>query len=444
MDYYKILLPLALILILSKLLGLGLKKIGLPQVVAMLLAGVIIGLVQYIPNQSLITADVKDGLGFIAKIGVILIMFSAGMDTDIKVIKSTGAEAVVITILGVVVPLGMGTLLAWLFFPSSGIYSQLFYGVIITATSVSITVATLKEMGKLNSPIGTAIVSAAIIDDVIGVVLISLVSGLAGQGSGSEDLLGSALAPYFHGGMEALAVIIKIVVYIVFIVGAGLLIRFFFKKLEDHFPEHRRVAVLSFGVCFLFAYLSEAVFGIADITGAFFAGLLLSGMRDTNYVDYKVESCCYLVFSPVFFANIGINSDFSGITATMIGFGVCYIIVALLGKFIGCGLGAMMFKCGIKDSLRAGIGMMARAEVVLVCTQKGVDYGMVDKGIYPFILILIIISSFIVPMLLKLTYKKEKALTLSPDGAAILASATDISDNSEQTLNQEPTDTTNE
>lgn len=414
MNYYEVLLPMAMILFLSKTLSLGCKKIGLPQVVGMILTGILIGLIKYIPNQFVLTPVALEGLGFIAKIGVILIMCSAGLETDLKVLKQTGAKAVAITTLGVIVPMGLGFAIAYAFFPNAGIYSQLFYGVILTATSVSVTVATLKEMGKLNSPIGTAIVSAAILDDIIGIVLLSLISGLASGATKSDDLLGKAFDPIFVGGLSALGVIIKILLFFVLIIASGLILHLVFKKLDLKFHNHRRLAIFAFASCFLYAYLAEKIFGIADITGAFFAGLMISGLDATQYVDRKIDQSCYLIFAPIFFANIGINCDFSGITGTIALFGLCYVVVALIGKFVGCGVGALVTKSNVKDSVRAGIGMMARAEVVLVCTQKGVDYGLVDKSIYPFIIILIIVSSFIVPILLKLTYKKEKVKTVEP------------------------------
>lgn len=407
MNYYEVLLPMALILFASKILGLGCKRIGLPQVVAMIVTGVLLGLVRYIPNQTILSDVALEGLGFIAKIGVILIMCSAGLETDLRVLKTTGIKAFVITVLGVVVPMGLGFAVAYAFFPNASIYSQLFYGVILTATSVSVTVATLKELGKLNSPIGTIIVSAAILDDIIGIVLLSLLSGLATGKTESSDVLGKLFDPIFTGAMGAVGVIIKVILFFVMIVGLGVILHFVFKKLEIKFHNHRRVAIFAFALCFLLSFIAEKVFGIADITGAFFAGLMISGLSDTDYVDRKIDQSCYLIFAPIFFANIGINCDFSGITGTVALFGLCYVAVAVLGKFLGCGVGALIFKSGIRDSARIGVGMMARAEVVLVCTQKGVDYGLIDKAIYPFIIILIILTSFVVPILLKVSYRKE-------------------------------------
>lgn len=167
-EAFEVLLPLALILFLSKLLSIGCKKIGLPQVVGMLLTGIVLGFITLIPNQPIFNSTAMEGINFIAEIGVILIMFSAGIETDLKQIKATGVSALVITLLGVLVPILFGFGVAGILpggFGKEYLIRNIFYGVILTATSVSVTVATLKELGKLNSKIGTAIVSAAILDE---------------------------------------------------------------------------------------------------------------------------------------------------------------------------------------------------------------------------------------------------------------------------------------
>ncbi len=398
MNYFEILLPLALILLFSKLFGIVFRKIGVPQVVGMLLSGVLIGLLKLIPGQAVLTDSVMEGIGFIAKIGVILIMFSAGLETNLKTVKSTGVAATFVTLGGVLVPFALGFIVACGFnggfrdWSHETVSSNLFYGTILTATSVSVTVATLKELGRLSSPIGTAIVSAAIIDDVIGIVVMSFVIGI-GKG----------------GQSDALVVLGKTVAFFVAAIGVGLLIRFLFKKLADKYPHNRRVPIFGYAVCFLYAYCAEEFFGVADITGAFIAGLMLAQLHESDYIDRKADITTYMLFGPVFFANIGLTVSFGGINLNLALFGVCFIFAGLIGKFVGCSLGAKICRFSWNDSFKAGVGMMARAEVALVCAQKGVENGLIDSAIMPFILILIIITSFATPVLLKLLYKKEKA-----------------------------------
>lgn len=401
--YFEILLPLALILLFTKLFSLIGKKIGLPQVVGMLVAGILLGFIKYIPNQTVFTQDTMDGLSFIAKIGVILIMFSAGLETDLNQFKKSGLPSVLITLLGVLFPLAFGFIVTCAFNGGFSNMSQhmvitnLFYGAILSATSVSITVAVLKELGKLNSKVGTSIVAAAILDDIIGVILLSLFISLD-KGNGVSGI-GIAIG--------------KMIAFFVVAIGVGIVIRIGLKHYLKRHPEHhRRIPIIGFAMCFFFAYCAEEWFGVADITGAYVAGIILSSLTETTYIDRKVEVSNYMLFAPVFFASIGINADFGSISPAMIGFGFAFILAGMLGKVVGCGLGSLICKYSFMDSLRVGIGMMARAEVVLVCTQKGVDSGLVDASIMPFVLILIILTSLLTPLLLKITYKNDNGANI--------------------------------
>ncbi len=389
-----------MILFFSKFFGIVFRKIGIPQVVGMLLAGILIGCIRYIPGQRVLTGDVMEGIGFIAKIGVILIMFSAGLETDLKTVKQTGAAALAVTCGGVIIPMVFGFIVACGFnggfkdWSHTTVVSNLFYGTILTATSVSVTVATLKELGKLSSPIGTAIVSAAIIDDVIGIIVLSFVIGIGG-GEGTAWL-----------------VLLKTIAFFIVAIGVGLLIRLLFKKLADKFPHNRRVPIFGYAVCFIYAYCAEEFFGVADITGAFIAGLMLAQLHESDYIDRKADITTYMLFGPVFFANIGMTVSFSGINIGIALFGVCFIVVGMLGKFLGCTLGAKICKFSWSDSFKSGIGMMARAEVALVCAQKGVENNLINSAIMPFILILIIVTSFLTPMILKFIYRRDEKLAL--------------------------------
>lgn len=426
-DTISLLLPLALILLLSKLLQMGCKKIKMPQVVGMLLAGIIIAFVDKIPGLNLLDDSARAGIKFLAEIGVVLIMFSAGLGTNLNSIKASGVSAIVVTSLGVIVPMGLGFLVAGLFNGFGGTitledgltvsktWSNLFYGVILTATSVSVTVATLKEMHRLNGKAGTIIISAAILDDIIGVIVLSVVLSLSGAGSSGENTLGSLMC-----SNDVVAVFLNVLFFFIFTIAIGVGIHYLFKYLNKKKPHTRRLPIFGLAFCFFMAFASEKFFGVADITGAYFAGLALAGIghhinpiRDvladdtSDYIERKSDVLSYMIFSPIFFANVGINADFSGLKATMIGFGCCYILAGLLGKVLGCGIGAKITGNHLKDSIRIGIGMMARAEVALICANKGIDAGLVDSGMSTFIVIMIIVSSFVTPLILKLTYKNE-------------------------------------
>lgn len=368
----------------------------------MLLTGIVLGFITLIPNQPIFNSTAMEGINFIAEIGVILIMFSAGIETDLKQIKATGVSALVITLLGVLVPILFGFGVAGILpggFGKEYLIRNIFYGVILTATSVSVTVATLKELGKLNSKIGTAIVSAAILDDILGVIVLSVVVSLnQALTSASSNLT-----------IDILIVFGKTIGFFIFAIVLGIAFRYIFKMLSQKYGHHRRLPIFGIAIAFFFSYAAEEWFSIADITGAFFAGLMLSGGKDSEYIERRTDIASYMLFTPVFFAKVGLTSlsSFSQIDSTFIIFGFLFIIAGILGKILGCGVGAKLTKNSWKDSYRCGLGMMCRAEVCLICANKGISAGIISASIQPFILCLILITSFVTPVLLKQSYKNE-------------------------------------
>ena len=406
MDYYLILLPVALLLLTSKIFMKLCERIHLPSVIGMLIAGVLVGLINYIPGQTILNDTSEAGIGFFAQIGVILILFSAGLETDLNQIKKIGGPAVVITLAGVIVPMGLGFLLATLFnggFAALGdsdtLLMNIFYSTILTATSVSVSVATLRELGKLNSKVGNTIVAAAILDDIVGIIVLSIVLALKSNGTAN------AVNPWL--------VILKMFVFFIAIALIASLIAKLFHKLDKKYPHHRLIPIFSLSLCFIIAYVSERYFGIADITGAYIVGLILSTNPDKEYIDTKAEMLGYMIFVPLFFGNIGLSTQFSNLNMSMLLFGILFIIVGMLGKIIGCGGAAMLCRYSFKEALPVGIGMMARAEVALVTAQKGVEYGIIDTSIMPFIVMLIIITSFVTPISLGSVHRAESRESLA-------------------------------
>ena len=423
MHPFEILLPLALILCLTKIFGLGAHKIGLPAVIGMLVAGVVIGLLKYIPSDAVshifFSDDITEWFSVFAKIGVVLIMFSTGLGTDLKQLKAAGKPSIIITAFGVVCPLALGSLVSFLFLPTSALLSpenelltHLFYGAILTATSVSVTVATLKELGKLNTTVGTSIVAAAVIDDIIGIIILSVLTGFTSSSTATHT--GSFL-PGWWENPEWWLVCLKIVAFFVVAIAIGVLLRKYFKAMEYKYPHNRRVPILAICVCFVYAYVAERFFGVADITGAYLAGLVLGGtLQETPYVEVKADMLGYMFFSPIFFANIGINLNFDGFSGSFILFGLMYVVVAVISKLGGCSAAGLLCRYTKKDSFRIGCGMMVRAEVVLICTQKGIDAGLVSPAVYPFVFMIILVTSILAPILLKLSYKREVELSDTP------------------------------
>lgn len=392
---------LAIILISAKLMGLLAKKCKAPQVVGQILAGLIIG-------QAVLGLVAADSfIKTLAEIGVVILMFSAGLETNLRDLLKTGPVALCVALAGVLVPLGGGFLMYNIYCSinpdaamGGNVFNQaLFIGTIMTATSVSITVQALRELGHLKSRIGTTIVSAAIIDDVIGIIVLTVVIGI----EGGKDDSGFAIT-----GQPIADVFIKTGLFIAFSFGVGFLMYFLFKFLDKKFYHQRRIPIFGLVLCFLMAYCAETFFGIADITGAYVAGIILCNLRDAEYIAGKMDISSYMLFGPVFFASIGLNITFDGFTIDLLWFSLAFVVVALVGKVIGCGLVSKAFGNSWKDSLRIGVGMMTRGEVALIVANKGLAVGMVEQRYFLAVILLIVVSSISVPILLKLLFKGEK------------------------------------
>ena len=412
---------LAIILLSTKFLGLVFRKIGLPQVLGYIIAGIIIGPAIFgdLCGFSLIGFEGKEywcflelpgdnALSIFSKIGVLFLMFSTGLETNLKELKSAGLASTLIACAGVAVPMVLGILIALPFselgLGVTNIYNCIFIGAILTATSVAITVSVLKELGKINTKLGTTIVSAAIIDDVIGIVVLSVVTGVAGAGD-AGSLTGFA---WFKA--QWWGTLIMIVAFFVVGIGLGFGISMLFRWLERKWPNTHRLPVFSIAVCFLYAWAAEEIFGVADITGAFLAGIILStAHRSSEYTDKKVEVNTYTIFAPVFFANIGIsNISFAeGMSGWLFLFAALTVLLGLIGKIVGCGVVAKCFKYGWRESAIAGVGMMARGEVALIGTGKAMEAGLPSEFMIMTVL-LILVSSILTPIFLKLLYGKGK------------------------------------
>ncbi|MBQ5334373.1 MAG: cation:proton antiporter [Oscillospiraceae bacterium] len=405
-DVMQILLDCGLILFATKALGMVTRKIGLPQVVGMILAGLLIGPALFFrssfPGLIHPTPDEMNVLKSFSQIGVVFILFSSGLETDFREMKRCGAAATVIAIAGVVVPMALGTVVTLLFMGGFSrihdhalLMNALFVGCILSATSVGITVETLRELGKLKTRVGTAILSAAIIDDVIGIIVLSIITGLGGEGSIMMTLLRTAG-------------------FFVFTVVAGWLLRQAFRLLVRIYPHRRRTSIFAFAACFFFAYAAEEFYGIAAITGAYMAGLMLSGLGDSKFVDRKVIVSGYMFFTPMFFAYIGISADFSHFTVSGLWFVLCFVLAGILGKIIGCSAAAKGFGFRGRESMAAGFGMIARGEVALAVYATGQNLIVPETGIDPLVatIFLIISSSIFCPVLLKLVFRNQETVEI--------------------------------
>lgn len=390
MDSYRYLLDLAIILLSTKVLGLLTRKVQMPQVVGALLAGLILGPA----GIGLLTETAF--IHEVAEIGVIVLMFCAGMETDIKELKASGKASFIIALLGVIVPLIGGFGVAY-FFNRPGLLESnaeapvflqnIFIGVILTATSVSITVETLKELGKLKTRSGNAILGAAIIDDILGIIALTIVTSMA------------------DSSVSIGIVMLQIVGFFVFSGVVGFIFYKLYKKWVDEAKkELHRHTIIAFVFCLLMAFVAEEVFGVADITGAFIAGLIISNVRRADYLQSKFDTMSYLLLSPVFFASIGLKAELPGMSGAIVAFAAVLTLVAILSKVIGCGLGAKL--CGYKNYQvkRIGIGMISRGEVALIVASKGSALGLMGSVFLGPVIIVVVLTTIVTPVLLKIVF----------------------------------------
>lgn len=389
MESYSILKDLAIIIIAAKLFGILARKCKAPQVVGEIIAGLLIG------PSILGLVDQSDFILQMAEIGVILLMFSAGLETDLKELMKTGPIAALIACAGVFIPLVLGALYYMVFYGfapwgSNEFYEAVFIGTILTATSVSITVQSLKEMGKLKGRVGTTILSAAIIDDVIGIIVLTFVIGFKNPDS------------------KPSTVVVNTILFFVLAVGVGFISYKIFKWIDKRYPHTRRIPIAGLAYCFIMSYVAEQYFGIADITGAYVAGIILCSINDSEYIERKIDINSYMLFGPVFFASIGLKTDLNDVTGGILLFAVGFVIVGLISKIIGCGLTARICRFKGKDALKIGVGMMTRGEVALIVAQKGLSMNLIDPVYFTAVILLIIVSSISTPIVLKFLYSRDK------------------------------------
>ncbi len=389
-------LDLAIILISTKILGLITRNFDMPQVVGALVAGLIMG-----PSLLNIVHE-SDFIHQMAELGVVALMFTAGLETDTAEMKKSGKASFVIAMFGVLVPLLGGFGIALLFADTPigqmsklELLQNIFIGVILTATSVSITVETLREMGKLKSATGTAILGAAVIDDIIGIVVYTVISSMADDSVGLWSVLG------------------RIALFFVFSAVIAVASFYAFKYLSQKHGQKRRIPIYGLVFALLMSFAAEHYFGVADITGAYIAGLIISNIKQADYISSKFDVLSYMLLSPIFFASIGIKTHITGVTSQIIVFTVLLLAVAVLSKVVGCGLGAKMMGFSKQDSLRIGVGMVSRGEVALILAGKGAAVGLMTTLYFAPLILVVVVTTIATPILLKWVYHEKKQKTLA-------------------------------
>ena len=376
------LVTIIIVLVAVKLAGELSIRIGQPSVFGKLLVGLIVG-----PSLLGIIHE-TELLKELAEVGVLFLMFIAGVETDVQEFLKTAKGAAIAAVMGVVAPLAAGY---WLAVAYGYDWARaLFVGTILVATSVSISVQTLRELGRLQTREGFTILGAAVIDDILGLVTLSVVLGLTlGQGAGAVGIavLGAKVILFFAAG--------------VFI---GL---YFIPKVLDYaFRLGVTVPVLTAGILIALAYAVGAeLMGMAGIVGAYLAGLMISMTPHQHDIFERMESVGYSFFIPFFFVSIGIAADARGLTGDLIMFTVIATILAVLTKVIGCGAGAMLSGLDFRGALGVGAGMVARGEVALIVAKIGLDSGLIGEALFTSMVVVAIVTTVVTPPMLRLVFK---------------------------------------
>ncbi len=365
---------LALILVAAKVAGGISVRFGQPSVLGEIIVGILLG-----PSVfGLLSAT--DTLSAFSTIGVILLMFIAGLETDIDEFIRSRKSSTFVGIGGIIVPLFLGYF-AGLMMDLTNLQSW-FLGVSLSATSVSISVQALKEMNHLKTPEGTTILGAAIIDDVVVMIIMAFLISFAGSGEVSLSVL----------------VIKKVLFFVVAILVAWKVVPWVMKKFAK-LPVSETVISAALIICFVYAFLAEYT-GVANIIGAYIAGISIGLTKYKHEVFQKVEILSYSIFVPVFFTYIGISAEFTGIIDNLVLI-ILLSILAILTKFIGSGLGARFAGFGWKSSMGIGSAMVSRGEVALIVVALGLEANLITKSLFAIIIVVVIITTIVTPPMMK-------------------------------------------
>ncbi len=387
-------LLLSIIIFAAKTGGLVSTRLGQPAVLGELLVGVVLGpTVIDLLHQSAV-ADAGHFILELGELGVVFLMFIAGLEVDLDEMLKSGKVAIFAGSAGVLVPLLLGTVTAAIFqYP---LLSSIFIGLILTATSVSISAQTLLEMGFLGSKEGLALLGAAVIDDVLGILLLSLFLAFTQEPGGADPL-------------ALVTVIGRMVVFFVLAVVLGFVLVPRAVRRVDELPISEGVVAFVVVVMLLYAWAAEAFGQVAAITGAFIAGTVFARTTLRHPIAEGMHTLTYAFFVPIFLISIGLRTDARSLGVDSLFFAAAIIAVAIAAKVGGCWLGARSAGFATEEALRVGVGMISRGEVGLIIAAIGLTQGRIDQNIYAIMVVMVIVTTVVTPLLLRRVFPTAKA-----------------------------------
>jgi Na+:H+ antiporter len=370
-------LQIVIILLATKMAGQLSIRLGQPSVLGKIIVGIILGpaLLGWVHDTEIVSV--------FSEIGVLLLMFLAGLETNLKDLNQNKKAAILVAVGGIVAPILLGYMGSQIYDLSNA--ESIFIGLLLAATSVSISVQTLRELGWLNSKEGSTLLGAAVLDDIIVVILIAIAMS------------------FFAGSDTNLALLIgkKILFFVIIILASKWLVPKFI-QLFSKFKVTEASLSAGLIICFGFAYFAEAV-GVAGIIGTFFAGIAIAQTKFKEEIEHKVEPIANGLFVPFFFVSIGLAVSFDGIS-NQVGFIVIFSVIAIVSKFIGSGIGAKVSGFNTKSSMGIGAGMISRGEVALILAAMGLESGLLPTQYYTAMIIVVILTTLVTPPLLKMFF----------------------------------------
>ncbi len=397
-ELLNFLLAVAIILIAAKASGYVSVRLGQPSVLGELLVGLLLGptVLNMLSSVTWFAEDahLTESLTLFAEIGVLLLMFLAGLELDLKDLLRSGRVAALAGTLGVIVPLAGGYFTALLF--GLGSTEAVFVGLALSATSVSISAQTLMELGVLRSKVGLGLLGAAVFDDVLVVLLLSAATVIFGVGGGG-------------GSGSLVLILVRMVIFLVGATAVGFFILPPLLRRVSDLPISQIVTVFGLVTCLLFAWASEALGGVAAITGAFMAGLFLARSPLVGRIEEGISAMAYGFFVPIFLVNIGLQADLRAVSGSLWIFAIVLTLVAIITKIVGSGGGALLAGFNRRDSLRLGIGMVSRGEVGLIVASVALSERVIQRESFSVLVFMIIMATVITPLMLRLAYRETGA-----------------------------------
>ena len=394
-EFLDFIAALVIIIVAAKASGYVSNRLGQPSVLGELLAGIILGptLLDMLHTWPMFAQDehLGESISLMAELGVLLLMMLAGLELELSELLRSGKASAIAGTLGVIVPLGLGYGTALAFGLASG--EALFMGLALSATSVSISAQTLIELNVLRSRVGLALLGAAVFDDILVILLLSVASIFAG-GAG--------------GGLESVLITVaRMVLYLGGAIALGFWLLPRLVTRVDRLPISQGTLAFVLVATLLFGWAAEAIGGIAAITGSFLVGLFLARTPLRNSIETGVSAIAYGFFVPIFFVSIGLEVDLAAISGAAWWFAIVITVVAILSKIFGSGLGARMSGFSLRESLQLGIGMVSRGEVGLIVAAFALAQGLLNQANFSIAVFMVIIATLVTPPLLRLSFRQQ-------------------------------------